>query len=278
MWSKVFSLFFLTATIVQAAEISQSLSKRDYLRSLMHLDIAIRVSLENIKNSNTTAYKGLVVTFTSLDTKPKIFQSVRMGSLIETGRKLDLAIGNSIGYFKLKGGKGKWHFTRAGTFQIRADGTVVSNDGFELHPRLRIPSECILETLIITEFGIVSATCKDRLQRLGKVKLYRFPNAEALVTNHLNHMHPTRSSGKPIEGTPGLHGFGTTMQGVLEMSNVDIESQLIYLKIWTKTYSNLYNCLQYLNPKLLRSADLEHLYKPPASKTHGCWRPASSSN
>src|SRR5436190_1966744 len=60
------------------------------------------------------------------------------GNMRSTGGPLDLAIQGN-GFFQLTLPSGEVGFTRSGTFQLNAQGQIVTTDGFPLEPAVTIP-------------------------------------------------------------------------------------------------------------------------------------------
>jgi flagellar hook protein FlgE len=59
----------------------------------------------------------------------------------------------------------------------------------------------------------------------GYLTLAKFANEGGLERANANRWRSTGASGQETSGTPGLEGFGQTIGGTLEMSNVDLASE-----------------------------------------------------
>ena len=59
----------------------------------------------------------------------------------------------------------------------------------------------------------------------GYLTLAKFPNEGGMERANANRWRSTGASGPETTGTPGGNGFGQTMGGTLEMSNVDLASE-----------------------------------------------------
>jgi flagellar basal-body rod protein FlgG len=57
----------------------------------------------------------------------------------------------------------------------------------------------------------------------------------------------TEASGTPVVGRPGENGMGTTLQGYIEMSNVNVMQEMINLIIGQRAYE--------INTKAIQAAD-----------------------
>ena len=76
------------------------------------------------------------------------------GNLRSTSAPLDLAI-EGAGFFKIALPSGITGYTRAGTFHLDAQGTIVTADGYPLEPEITIPTNAT--SVSISKDGIVSA-------------------------------------------------------------------------------------------------------------------------
>jgi flagellar hook protein FlgE len=61
----------------------------------------------------------------------------------------------------------------------------------------------------------------------GTISLAKFPNQEGMLRVSANKWQPSPAAGEPAIGTPGdvTVGFGATISGTLEMSNVDLAQE-----------------------------------------------------
>ena len=157
---------------------------------------------------------------------PKVFE---VGSLQATDRKLDLAISNAEGFFKIQLPDGSFGYSRDGSFKIDSNRQVLTSNGYLLEPPITLPEDGILETLAISEQGeatmYLGSDSKPTV--VGQVELYRFLNNEGLKSIGKNLFKETPASGAEIPGTPGLDGLGSVLQGFLEMSNVHLANEMV---------------------------------------------------
>src|SRR6185312_9335539 len=131
----------------------------------------------------TTVASGLQIGLGTRSASTELVQS--QGDLDTTNNPLDLAIEGN-GFFQLKMPDGTMAYTRAGTFQLDAQGHVVTADGNPLQPDIAIP-------------------------------LAAFPNPGGLQSEGQNLFTPTTGSGAAILGNPGgPEGLGRIQQGALE--------------------------------------------------------------
>lgn len=216
----------------------------------------VDVTSQNLANINTTAYKLQRPEFEDL-----LYQNERgvgtnssdNGTIVPTGIQIGLGVKTAAinrvttqgtvqltsapldiaiqgrGFFQITLPSGETAYTRAGSFQISPDGTLVTNDGFPLTPTVTIPQNAT--GISIDQSGNVSATIPNQTtpQLLTQILTVNFINEPGLQAIGNNQFLETAASGSPISGTPGLDGFGTLLQGYLESSNVNPVTELTNL-------------------------------------------------
>jgi flagellar basal-body rod protein FlgG len=64
---------------------------------------------------------------------------------------------------------------------------------------------------------------------VGQLQLAVFPNDSGLDSQGSNLFLASTASGNAVTGTPGSPGFGTTQQGFIETSNVNVVSEITNL-------------------------------------------------
>jgi len=229
----------------------------------------------NLANVNTIGFKRSRVEFQDLPyqilTMPGITSSSTSGTQVPTGSQvghgsrpvatrkifsqgnykqteepLDLVI-EGKGFFQVIGPDGNLAYTRAGAFKSDSQGRLVTSDGFILQPPIIIPSEEMY--ISISPDGTVEITTPDENvpQSVGSIELVRFPNPSGLRNLGRGLFVPTGSSGQIITGTPGQNGFGTLLQGFLEMSNVQLVEEMVGLITAQRAYE--------VNSKGIQAAD-----------------------
>jgi len=153
----------------------------------------------------------------------KIFNQ---GNLVATGNSLDMAI-EGRGFFQVLTPDGSLAYTRDGTFQVNADGEIVTAKGYRLDPGLTIPGDA--QNITIGNDGIVSVLQpgSSTITELGSIQLADFVNPAGLQPIGQNLFLETGASGSPQTGTPGLNGIGALSQGTLETSNVNTVEELV---------------------------------------------------
>ncbi len=91
--------------------------------------------------------------------------------------------------------------------------------------------------LKIGEGGIITATYSNgQSQAAGQLSLADFRNEQGLTPVGAGNWVESRSSGQPIQGSPGQGKFGTLASGSLEESNVDLTAELVNMMTAQRSY------------------------------------------
>ena len=170
---------------------------------------------------------------TRLNGTTKVFST---GTLEITERNLDLAI-DGEGFFAVKLPDGSQGYTRDGSFQVNADGKMVTGTGNVLDPEITLPSDT-LEIAIDPEgrVNVRTASNPDVSTQVGLLTINRFVNPSGMLAVGANVMRPTEASGPPINASPGTNGLGLLKQGFIERSNVQIVNELVNLIVAQRAY------------------------------------------
>lgn len=168
------------------------------------------------------------------------------GSLQTTDQPLDLAV-NGRGFFQIMQPDGTISYTRDGTFHLDSDGQLVTANGLALEPAIVVPADA--QTFTVGTDGTVSITTAGNAanQVIGNLQTADFINPAGLQAIGNNLFLETASSGAPNVGTPGLNGFGTTLQNTLENSNVSTVEELVNMITTQRAYE--------MNSKVISTAD-----------------------
>jgi len=225
-------------------------------------ELRINVISNNLANINTPGFKASRIDFEDL-----IYQSLKAagatsagGNQIPTGmdiglgvrpaavqklflqgdyhqtqNPLDLAI-EGKGFFKVTMPDGTVAYTRSGAFKLDSEGRLVTSDGYPVDPEIVIPPEAT--SITISSDGTVSVTIPGQVsaQEVGRLELADFVNPAGLKAIGKNLFLPTAASGDPTTGNPGEDGLGTIAQGFLEMSNVDLVTELVEMIMAQRAY------------------------------------------
>jgi flagellar basal-body rod protein FlgG len=168
------------------------------------------------------------------------------GSLIPTEKQLDVGI-RGEGFFRVQMPDGTIAYTRAGSFEIDAEGRIVTPEGYLIDPALTIPQEAA--SIAISQQGNVQISVPGQVEPtdIGQLQLTRFVNKSGLQPIGDNLFLETAASGAPQEGVPGDQGFGTLIQGHLEQANVNAVTEISDLIAAQRAYS--------MNARVISAAD-----------------------
>jgi flagellar basal-body rod protein FlgG len=155
----------------------------------------------------------------------------KQGSFQTTNNPLDLAI-EGDGFFRVQNPNGDFYYTRAGNFNLNANGQIVlgsATNGYILDPGLTVPQEAT--GIVVSADGQVqySTSTSTALTTLGQLQLAKFVNPDGLLKLGDNLFQKTDASGDEQIDNPGKNGFGNIRQGYLEASNVEPVNELIDL-------------------------------------------------
>lgn len=168
------------------------------------------------------------------------------GSLATTDQPLDMAI-NGRGFFQITQADGTTAYTRDGTFHLDSNGQIVTASGNALNPAIVVPTSA--QTFTVGTDGTVSITTAASATStvIGNLQTADFINPAGLQAIGSNLYLETAASGAPNVGTPGLNGFGTTLQNTLENSNVSTVEELVNMITTQRAYE--------MNSKVISTAD-----------------------
>ncbi|GMQ97459.1 MAG: flagellar basal-body rod protein FlgG [Gammaproteobacteria bacterium] len=227
----------------------------------------------NLANANTTGYKRSRAVFEdllyqnvrqvgaqstqstllpsglSLGTGVRIVATVKQhtqGNVTNTGNALDSAI-QGRGFFQILLPDGNTGYTRDGSFQLDAQGQMVTSSGYAVQPGITIPSDA--QSITIGSDGTVSVLTPGASTptQVGTLQLADFANATGLQSYGRNLYLESASSGSPQVGTPGLNGIGSLEQGFLESSNVNVVEELVNMIETQRAYE--------MNAKAISTSD-----------------------
>ena len=196
-------------------------------------------------SQQTTVAGGLQVGLGTQPTSTEIIQT--QGDFSTTGNQLDMAI-SGAGFFQVLLPSGQIGYTRAGSFQLDAQGNVVTANGNPLQPAITIPPNAL--TVTIGSDGTVTVTQpgQTQAQQVGSIQTAMFVNPGGLNSVGNNIYLETTASGNPIIGNPGgTEGLGTLQQGMLEQSNVSVVDEFVEMIVAQRSYE--------ANSRVVKAAD-----------------------
>ena len=168
------------------------------------------------------------------------------GSLQQSNNSLDVAI-NGNGFFEVNLPDGTIGYTRDGSFQLDAQGRMVTSSGLPVANGITVPPNAI--KVSISADGIVSATLPGNPapQQLGNIAMSSFVNPAGLEPVGQNMYKESAASGQPQQGQPGTNGLGFIKQGFLEASNVNVVEELVSMIQTQRAYE--------MNSKAISTSD-----------------------
>lgn len=225
----------------------------------------INVIANNIANVNTVGFKQADVNFADTLSETLSSNSVgstqigtgvttssitndfnTAGSISSTGIQSDLAIDGN-GFFVVKDPvSGNSFVTQDGTFSVDQNGYLVTSGGLRLQGSagdLQINSTATdgatVSSYQIATDGTITVNLSDGTSTTaGQIMLQNFSNPDQLVKAGGNlYTVTTAAGGLAAAAAPGSSGLGTIESGYLEMSNVDLASQLTNLITAQQAYS-----------------------------------------
>jgi flagellar basal-body rod protein FlgG len=241
---------------------------------MMAQELNVEVIANNIANMRTTGYKRQRAEFqdmlyehvrrigTQTSTQGNILpvgvdlgsgvktvgtpRIMTQGTLTQTGGDLDIAI-RGEGFFKIQLPDGTFAYSRDGSFQMDAQGRIVTAQGNVVQPGITIPQNST--SLTINSQGQVSVIVAGNTTPtiLGQLTLTRFINKAGLLPVGDNMFTETPASGTPQDGLPATDGMGDVQQGNLEQANVEAVTEIADLISAQRAYE--------MNSKVISATD-----------------------
>ena len=168
------------------------------------------------------------------------------GTLQQSGNNLDVAI-KGHGFFQVQLPDGTTGYTRDGSFQMDANGQIVTAAGFVVQPGITVPNNA--QAISIAADGTVNVTIPGQAapRNVGQIQIATFANPAGLDPRGGNLFAETASSGQPQAGAPGSNALGTLQQGFVEGSNVNVVEELVAMIATQRAYE--------LNSKAIQTSD-----------------------
>jgi flagellar basal-body rod protein FlgG len=171
---------------------------------------------------------------------------MKQGELTQTSKDYDIAV-RGEGFFKITLPDGRTSYTRDGSFELDAQGRLVTAQGNVVQPGITIPQNAT--SISINSQGQVSVTLPGSTtsNQVGQIELAHFINKAGLQSMGDNMYLETPASGAPQNGTPSNDGLGNLQQGYLEQANVEAVSEISDLIAAQRAYE--------MNAKVITAAD-----------------------
>jgi flagellar basal-body rod protein FlgF len=236
----------------------------------MTLRRELDVVANNVANINTTGFKADMAVFeefimpvarnddfTGRDRRISYVQDratwhdMGQGSIRQTNNPLDVAVsGNAFLVVETPRGE---RFTRNGSFQINAQGELVTSEGYAVlgdGGRIQLQQED--RDITIARDGTISVPEGLR----GKLRLVSFPDIQRLQKDG------SSTFAAPADVPPQPAQFAHVIQGSLEQSNVRGVVEMARLIDVTRSYTRITSLLQQQND--IRKTAIERLAEVPA--------------
>lgn len=197
--------------------------------------------------TDTSANGTIVPTGVQIGSGVKTAATARImsqGNLQQTGKELDVAI-RGEGFFQVQMPDGTTAYSRDGSFERDANGTLVTIDGYTILPGIVIPQDA--RDVTISAEGAVQANIGGVAQQLGQIQTARFVNKSGLEAVGDNLFLETEASGAAQVGNPDTDGYGSLQQNFLEMANVEAVSEIADLIAAQRAYE--------MNSRVIKAAD-----------------------
>ncbi|MCT9812599.1 flagellar basal-body rod protein FlgG [Acidovorax sp. Be4] len=177
------------------------------------------------------------------------------GALQQSNNSLDVAI-NGNGFFEVTQPDGTTAYTRDGSFQVDAQGRLVTSSGLPVANGITLPVGST--SVSISADGVVSALMPGNAtpQAVGNLGMASFINPAGLEPRGQNLYVETAASGQPQQGTPGTNGLGSIQQGYLEGSNVNVVQELVTMIQTQRAYEMNSKAIQTSDQMLAKLAQL----------------------
>jgi flagellar basal-body rod protein FlgG len=138
------------------------------------------------------------------------------GSPQMTNNPYDLMV-NGEGFMGVVAPNGELKYTRDGSFNVDAQGNLVTRAGHKVFPGVSVPPNVM--RINISENGNVEAWTRESVEpmNLGQIPVFTFVNPVGLRSDGGNLLGTTSASGQAIQNVPGENGSGILMQGAIEL-------------------------------------------------------------
>jgi flagellar basal-body rod protein FlgG len=203
--------------------------------------INLDIIADNLANSDVLGFKGSVAAFTDVRVPGSIGLGTAsggtrllfdQGKLMKSGGPFDVAL-DGDGFFVVRKGK-EQAYTRAGSFERAADGTLRNEQGWTLEG-VRIPPDA-LRIDVHPDGHVFIDTTAAKGVAAGTIRVGGFAAPERLHALGTALYTPTPESGKPHALQTGGDGQTKVAFGTLEASNVSIIESMMEILTAQRAY------------------------------------------
>ena len=187
------------------------------------------VTANNIANASTTGFNAEKLLFSQYLVKdnkdqdayandPVAYRDTTQGGIKPTGNPLDLAISGTDAYFQVQTPQGT-RYTRSGSFQVNAEGTVVNDNGYPVlgndGGEITLPQNA--KNVVVNGAGQVTVDGQD----VGQIGMLTFKN-EAAMQRVGNTLYTAQEVPEPATDS-------RIVQGAVESSNVSPVTEMVHV-------------------------------------------------
>lgn len=187
----------------------------------------------NLANANTTGFRADMMAHRAVPIRSAEAATTRVyaleatagfdpsaGAINQTGRSLDVAV-RGEGWIAVQGLDGNEAYTRAGSLEVTAEGTLVTQNGLTVLSEggpIQVPANA---QLAIGDDGTISANVAGQPPvQVGRIKLVNPPAAE--LRKGTDGLIRT-ANGEPANAEPNVR----LVSGALETSNVNVVDAMV---------------------------------------------------
>lgn len=228
---------------------------------------ALDTIADNIANMNSRSFKRTSVSFSEIMTHQQSNSAIgaeqpmitdvagvvadtrvmldEQGQLQQTGNSLDIAVEGS-GFIEIMGPEGQTYLWRGGSMAIDSEGFLSLSSNLTLHDRINIPEDS--SSIEITEDGQVFAQTNGETDaiEIGRINLVNVDDLYNLERVG-NGLYKIDEDTTLKEAVPGEDGMGRLVQGSIERSNVDLNTEMVQMMIVQRAYA--------ANAQIVQAAD-----------------------
>jgi flagellar basal-body rod protein FlgG len=196
---------------------------------------------DNLANADVAGFKGSVASFTDLRVPGTIGFGTAVigtrllfeqGKLMKTGGPFDVAL-DGPGFFEVRKGNER-AYTRAGSFERAADGTVHNAEGWRLEG-VRIPADA-LRVDVHPDGAVAIDSATQKGLAAGKITAVSFAAPERLRSLGSTLYAATANSGPARRLDTGAESGTKIAFGMLESSNVSIIESMMSILAAQRAY------------------------------------------
>jgi flagellar basal-body rod protein FlgG len=235
------------------------------LTGIRGAEYQLDVTANNIANVNTSGFEDVTAEVESLPAQDPISgppngagatPATRIGmgvgpsftmrsqepeALVSTGKPLDLAI-DGKGFFSVRDGNGQIAYTQQVSLHIAPDGNLVTDQGMQLAPPVRVPRQ-VQEVTVDEKGALQGKTATGQTVALGALRVSSFASPENMQGEGGGLYTATLGSGRPQNAGAQARVFSGYQLG----SNVDLATEMTHVVAAQRQYE--------INAKSLQTMD-----------------------